>query len=73
MRTPRSVLPAATAWLVCVLLVSCGGDSSKRAATPPKDAADAQRAEVAVEIAAPPDGKRLRARQTSGGAWLARG
>ena len=69
MRTPRSVLRAATAWLVCVLLVSCGGDSSKRAATAPKDAAKAQKA--SVEIAAPRDGKRVRARQTNSGAWLA--
>jgi len=68
-RAPRSVLLAVTAWLVCMLLVSCGGDSSKPTAAGPKDAAKEQRA--AVEIAAPPDGKRVRARQTSSGAWLA--
>jgi len=54
--------------VACLVPAACGGNSSKKAAgatTPPA------KASVPVTIVAPADGKRVRAKETKGGAWVA--
>lgn len=68
MPVSRSISLAGAALLMCVLLASCGDDAPKRSATAGTTAAKG--APATIQIAAPADGKRVRARATKRGAWL---
>ena len=67
-QAPRSVLLTSGAWLVCMLLASCGDDSPKGSTTTSTERGGQT---AAVEIASPADSTRVRARVTSSGAWTA--
>lgn len=63
----RRARAVAALCLACSLLAACGRESPKASSTPAKTKRAAP-----VKIAVPADGKRVRARETKSGAWIAR-
>lgn len=69
MAVARGALVAVALCFACALLAACGRDDSTSSGKPSKT----KSAKAApVKIAAPADGKRVRARETKSGAWIAR-
>lgn len=57
--------------LACALLAACGRDDSSKTSSEPEAPAKARKSGP-VAFTAPTDGKRVRARETKGGAWITR-
>jgi len=64
----RHACLAAALCVACAVPAACGGDDSKKAAG---GTATQPKASVPVKIVAPADGKRIRAKETKSGAWVA--